>query len=51
VMGAVVWVMHHYGHLRGRRVAAVEAIGVYWYFVSITAIPVFATLYVAPYLI
>jgi cytochrome c oxidase subunit I+III len=51
VMGTVVWVMHQSGHLRGRRVAAVEAIGVYWYFVAITSIPVFGVLYVAPYLI
>jgi cytochrome c oxidase subunit I+III len=51
VMGAVIWAIHHYGHLRGRRVAAVEAVGVYWYFVSLSSVPVWATLYVAPYLI
>jgi cytochrome c oxidase subunit I+III len=51
VLGAVLWLLHHRGLLRGRRVAAVEAIAVYWYFVALSSIPVFGTLYVAPYLI
>jgi heme/copper-type cytochrome/quinol oxidase subunit 3 len=51
VMGAVLWVLHHFGYLRGRRVVAVEAIALYWYFVSLSTILVYGTLYVAPYLI
>jgi cytochrome c oxidase subunit I+III len=51
VLGAVLWVMQSSGHLRGRRVAAVEAIGVYWYFVALSAVTTFGVLYVAPYLL
>jgi cytochrome c oxidase subunit I+III len=49
VLGSMLWLLHHRGYLRGRRVAAVEAIGVYWYFVALSTVPVFVTLYVAPY--
>ncbi len=50
VLGGVLWALHRAGHVRGRRVVAVEAIGVYWYFVALSAIPTFVTLYVAPHL-
>jgi heme/copper-type cytochrome/quinol oxidase subunit 3 len=51
VMGTVLWVFQRRGQLRGRRVVAVEAVGVYWYFVALSTIPVFGTLYLAPYVI
>jgi cytochrome c oxidase subunit I+III len=50
VLGGVLWVMQRQGHLRGRRVIAVESVGVYWYFVALSSVIVFGTLYVAPYL-
>jgi cytochrome c oxidase subunit I+III len=51
IMGSVLWLFQRGGYLRGRRVAAVEAIAVYWYFVALSSIPVFGILYLAPYLI
>jgi cytochrome c oxidase subunit I len=50
VLGSVLWLLHWFGHVRGRRLVAVEAIGVYWYFVALTAPPTFAVLYLSPYL-
>jgi cytochrome c oxidase subunit I+III len=49
VLGSVLWLLHHRGTCVAGRVAAVEAIGVYWYFVALSTVPVFMTLYVAPY--
>jgi cytochrome c oxidase subunit I+III len=49
VLGSMLWLLHRRQYLHGRRLAAVEAIGVYWYFVALSAVPVFVTLYVAPY--
>ena len=51
VLGTVLWLMQSTGDVVGRRVAAVEAIGVYWYFVAFNAVVTYAVVYIAPYLV